>query len=130
MRIAKCVGTARIHIDHYADIGRSTVLVDHNGSADHVRVIGNRHRRQLRSLNHVNLGRLNAAVGRVIWYPIFEKLFQLQPQENVLKAASKLLDLALDDADFDEDVSAGRPALATRDEIRRLLRLRSPYAEQ
>ena len=75
-------------------------------------------------------GRLNAVACKVVWYPVFKKLFQLPPQKDVLKAARRLLDLAIDDADFDEDVSAGGSASKIRKEIRELLGLKSPYAEQ
>jgi hypothetical protein len=43
-------------------------------------------------------GRLHAAAWKVIWYSYFEDLFHLPPREDVLKAARKLLDLALEDS--------------------------------
>lgn len=72
-------------------------------------------------------GRLHAAAWKVIGYSYFEDLFQLPPQEDVLKAARNLLDLALEDSSSDEVAFAVPDALVIRREIRSLLRLRSPY---
>jgi hypothetical protein len=73
--------------------------------------------------------RLNAAAQKVIGYSYFEDLFRLPPRTDVLKAARKLLDLALADSDADSYLPAIDRARDTQEEIRTLLRLRSPYSD-
>jgi hypothetical protein len=75
-------------------------------------------------------GRLHAAAWKVIGYSCFEDLFRLPPRKDVLKAARKVLDLASQASAADEVVSSIQKALDTKEEIRTLLRLRSPYSEQ
>ena len=74
--------------------------------------------------------RLNAAACKVIGYSFFEKLLRLPPREDVLKAARYLLELAVYDSTSDSHLPAAiDSALILQEDIRTLLRLRSPYAK-
>jgi len=72
--------------------------------------------------------RLNAAVCKVLWYWVFKKLLRLPPRQDVLSAARKLLDIA--DSVPNAAAWIHQETKKDRDEIRRLLRLRSPYSDK
>jgi hypothetical protein len=76
--------------------------------------------------------RLNAAVSKVIGYSYFEDILRLPPRKDALKAAQKLLDIAMSASDGQTTVAPFilQDAQNDRDEIRRLLRLRSPYSDK
>ena len=74
--------------------------------------------------------RLNAAVCKVVGYSYFEDLLRLPPREDALRAARKLLDLALTDSDAHTATWILNRALDETKEVRRLLRLRSPYSDK
>lgn len=75
-------------------------------------------------------GRLQAAACKVVAYSYFADLLQLLPRDDVLKAARQLLDLALDDYGAESYPPGIQSALDIKKEIRRLLRLKSPYAHE
>jgi hypothetical protein len=69
-------------------------------------------------------GRLQAAAWKVLVYEYFEDLLQLPPREDVQKAAEKLLQLAVFDAESEKNYEVGKFARDSEREIRKLLRLK------